>query len=96
MLKRVSSNWDSAVLVCAKCSKKINGGFGDKGRTRLAKALKREIGNGRKAPRGIVEVKCLGVCPRNAVTMVDSRKPGEWMVIRAGTPVAQVLALLTE
>jgi predicted metal-binding protein len=96
MLKRVSSNWGSAVLVCAKCSKKIDGGFGEKDKTRLVKALKKEIGKGRKAALGIVEVKCLGVCPKNAVTVIDSRKPGEWMVVRAGTPIAQVKALLTE
>ncbi|MDB5700212.1 MAG: (2Fe-2S) ferredoxin protein [Sphingomonadales bacterium] len=96
MLRRVSSNWASAVLVCAKCSKKIDGGFGEKGKTALAKALKKEFGKGRKAARGVVEVKCLGVCPKNAVTVIDSRKPGDWMVVRAGTPVAQVAALLTE
>jgi hypothetical protein len=43
-----------------------------------------------------VEVKCLGICPKNAITVIDSRKPHEWMVVRAGTPVAQVAALLTE
>jgi predicted metal-binding protein len=96
MLRRVSSNRESAVLVCTKCSKKIDGGFGEKGKTSLAKALKKEFGKGRKARRGVVEVKCLGICPKNAITVIDSRKPHEWMVVRAGTPVAQVAALLTE
>jgi predicted metal-binding protein len=96
MLRRVSSNWDSAILVCVKCSKKVDGGFGEKGKTSLAKALKKEFGKGRRASRGVVEVKCLKVCPKNAVTVIDSRKPHEWMVVRAGTPVAQVAALLTE
>jgi predicted metal-binding protein len=96
MLNRVSSNWGSAALICKKCTKKVDGGFGDKGRTSLSKALKKEIGKGRKAPMGVIEVKCLGICPKNAVTVIDTRKPGEWMVVRAGTPVAQVKALLTE
>ena len=96
MLKRVSSNWQSAALVCAKCSKKLGGGFGEKGRTPLAKALKKELGKGRKARRGVVPVKCLGVCPKGAVTMIDTRRPREWMVVRAGTPVAHVVALLDE
>ena len=96
MLNRVSSNWGSTALICKKCTKKIGGGFGDKGKTDLAKLLKKEIGKGRKAPMGVIEVKCLGICPKNAVTVIDSRKPGEWMVVRAGTPIAQVKALLTE
>lgn len=96
MLNRVSSNWGSAVLICKKCTKKVDGGFGDKGKTSLAKLLKKEIGRGRKAPMGVIEVKCLGICPKNAVTVIDTRRPREWMVIRAGTPVAQVKALLTE
>ncbi len=96
MIRRASSNWQSAVLVCAKCSNKIDGGFGEKGRTPLVKALRKLVGKGRKAGRGIVAVKCLGVCPKGAVTVIDSRRPDEWMIIRAGTPVAQVAAILTE
>ena len=96
MLKRVSSNWQSTVMVCAKCTKKVDGGFGEKGKTPLDKALRKMVGKGRKAPMGIVPVKCLGVCPRGAVTVVDSRTPREWMIVRAGTPVAQVAALLSE
>ncbi len=63
MQNRVSSNWGSAVLICKKCTKKVDGGFGDKGRTGLAKLLKKEIGKGRKASLGVIEVKCLGICP---------------------------------
>ncbi|WP_250847912.1 hypothetical protein, partial [Escherichia coli] len=66
---RVPSNWDRTVLVCAKCSKKLKGGFGSKGRTPLAKALRKHLGlkKGRQAELGIVEAKCMGACPRGAV-----------------------------
>ena len=37
----VRSNWSNAVLVCAKCSKRVGGGFGPKRRTALSKALRR-------------------------------------------------------
>jgi len=92
----VRSEWHGAVLICARCSKKVGGGFGPKGRTRLAKALKAELGagKGRKARVGIVEVKCLGVCPRNAVTMIDGNNPREWLLVRPGTDIAEVAALL--
>lgn len=96
MSKRVSSNWTSAVLVCAKCSKKLDGGFGDKGGTALDKALRKRLGKGRKASIGVTAVKCLGVCPKGAVTVIDSRRPQEWMIVRAGTPVEQVVAQLSE
>ena len=35
---------------------------------------------GRKGALGIVEVKCLGVCPKGAVTVVNAAAPGEWML----------------
>jgi len=88
----VRSNWSGAVLVCAKCSKKLDGGFGDKGRTRLAKALRRhlKIGKGRKGAAGIVEVKCLGVCPRGAVTVVNGAAPDRWLLVRPGAELDEL------
>ena len=96
MQHRVQSNWASAALVCAKCTKKLGGGFGAKGNVPLAKALRKVLGKGRKASVGIVPVKCLGICPKGGVTVVDTRKPREWMVVRAGTPVEHVAAVLIE
>lgn len=93
-MKKARAQWRGAVLVCAKCSKKVDGGFGPKGRERLAKALRREpgFGKGRKANMGVAEVKCLGICPKNAVVVIDTRRPDEWLVVPAGADVA----LLTE
>jgi len=74
------------VLVCAKCSKRLDGGFGRKGRTHLAKALRKRFGlkKGRKAPFGVIEVPCLGVCPRGAVTVIDTAHPDRWRLVPAG------------
>ena len=85
-LKSVRSDWSNTLLVCRKCSKRLGGGFGPKGRTPLAKALRKhlDVKRGRKARLGIVEVKCLGVCPRGAVTVINGRAPGEWLLVRAG------------
>lgn len=95
-LKSVRSNWQGAVLVCGKCSKKIDGGFGKKGRTPLAKLLRKIIGvkTGRKAALGIVETRCLGVCPRDAVVIVDSRAPGGWLVVPRDADIAGLAARL--
>ncbi len=94
--RRVRSNWEHAVLVCAKCSKRLKGGFGPKGRSPLAKALRRHLGleKGRKAEAGIVEVKCMGVCPRGAVTVVDAGGPREWLIVPAGADLDAVVAAL--
>jgi predicted metal-binding protein len=92
LTRTVRANWSGAVLVCRKCSKKIDGGFGPKGRTPLAKALRKQLGlkRGRKAAVGIVEVKCLGVCPRNAVTVVDAVMPDRWRIVPAGADLDRV------
>ena len=92
----VRSNWSNAVLVCSKCSKRLDGGFGPKGKQGLAKALRKhlKLRKGRKAAAGIVEVKCLGVCPRGAVTVVDMARPGEWMLVPARADLDAVAAEL--
>ena len=95
-MKTVRADWSNAVLVCRKCSKKLGGGFGRKGKTSLAKALRQELGvcNGRRGALGVVEVKCLGVCPKGAVTVVNGAMPGEWVLVREGTPVNEVASAL--
>ncbi len=82
----MQSNWRNAVLVCRKCSKKLDGGFGPDGKDRLAKALRRHLSlkKGRKAEAGIIEVGCLGVCPKAAVTLVNGADSREWLLVRPG------------
>lgn len=97
-MKRVRSDWRRAVLVCGKCSRKIGGGFGEKRKTPLGKALRRALGagKGRRATIGVVETRCLGVCPKRAVILVDSRVPGEWLVVPAGDDLVAVVERLGE
>lgn len=95
-LKLVRSNWSDTILICKKCSKRLDGGFGPKGRTPLAKALRKHLGlkKGRKGRAGVVEVKCLGVCPRGAVTVVEGAAPKTWMLIKAGGDLDEIAAAL--
>jgi hypothetical protein len=92
----VRADWQAVVLVCAKCSRKVKGGFGADGRTPLDKALRAFAGKGkgRKAAIGAYEVPCLKVCPKHAVAVVDGARPGKWLIVPAGTPVAIVAAQL--
>lgn len=89
---QIRSNWSSAVLVCGKCSKKLGGGFGPGGKQPLGKALRKHLGlkKGRKAGAGVVDVKCLGVCPRGAVTMVNAAASREWLIVPAGADLDDV------
>ena len=98
MIRVLASRWQGSILVCGKCSKKLDGGFGEKGRTSLVKLLRQALGvkKGRKSDRGVIEVKCLGVCPKNAVVMVDGTRPDRWMLVPAGADVDEVVATLTE
>ncbi|TCP68037.1 hypothetical protein C8J43_103684 [Sphingomonas sp. PP-CE-1G-424] len=98
VIRVLASRWQGSILVCGKCSKKLDGGFGEKGRTPLVKLLRQALGvkKGRKADRGVVEVKCLGVCPKNAVVMVDGARPDRWMLVPAGAGAEEVVATLTE
>lgn len=84
--RRINANWSNAVLVCRKCSKKLEGGFGPEGNKSLAKALRKHLrlGKGRKARAGVLEVGCLDICPKRAVTVVDTRTPDRWLIVRPG------------
>ncbi len=95
----VRSNWQHAVLVCRKCSKKLDGGFGPDGDERLSKALRKRLAlkKGRKAAAGIIEVNCLGVCPKGAVTVVNGAQARDWLLVRSGADLdelAQALGLV--
>ena len=88
-LKRARSNWQGAILVCGKCMKKVDGGFGKKRRTPLVRLLRQlpGFGKGRKAQVGVIETKCLGLCPKRAVALVDTRWPGVWFVVPVGAEI---------
>lgn len=80
--------------MCGKCSRKVGGGFGPDGDQRLAKLLQRRAGKGKHAVAGVIETKCLKLCPKNAVCVVDAACPGEWLLVPPGTPVDEVAARL--
>jgi predicted metal-binding protein len=93
-IKRVKADWSDVVLVCRKCSKKLDGGFGEDGDQKLAKALRKAIGakgKGRKAKAAVIEVDCLDVCPKGAVVAVRASAPKDWAVVPRGTPMKSVI-----
>ena len=90
MKAHLRSDWAAAILVCGKCSRKA----GDK--PRLAKQLRQALGGGkgRRAAVGVVETKCLGVCPKRGVVVVDTAHPNRWHIVETGTGAGDVLSRL--
>ncbi len=88
----IKAPWDEVILVCRKCSRKLDGGFGAEGRQKLAKALKDELKlAGRRRQVRVTEVGCLSLCPKRAVTVVGSANPGQVWAVPAGADVQAVL-----
>ena len=81
----VDGPWRDALLVCRKCSRKLDGGFGPDGTDTLPRAVKHALREaGRRREVRILEVGCLGVCPRNAVTVMHGADPGRMLVVPEG------------
>jgi len=90
------SKWRESVLVCRKCSKKLRGGFGRKGKRTLRGLLKDVYGDakGRRAEIGIVEAPCFKLCPKGAVSVALGSRPGVLFEVAEGTAVEDVLEAL--
>ena len=84
------------IAVCGKCGRKLHGGFGADGDKSLSKSLRRatEAAKGKRATLRIVETKCLDICPKRAVALIDSERPGQVMIIAAGATTDIVAARL--
>lgn len=81
--------------MCRKCSKKLGGGFGPKGKQPLAKALRAGLKEaGRRRAARVVEVGCLSLCPKGAVTIVGPAHPGAVLAVPGGTEAAAVIRAL--
>jgi predicted metal-binding protein len=94
-IKTVPTPWHEIVLVCRQCSQKLGGGFGPDGDDNLGTALKRSLRKaGRRREVRVIETKCLGLCPKGAVTMLNGSKPGTLLAVSAGTNPADLLAAI--
>jgi predicted metal-binding protein len=88
-----STPWKRIVLVCGKCTRKLDGGFGPDGDEALRSILRQALKeSGHRRDVRVIATKCMGLCPKNAVTMVDAGRPETMYAIPAGTRAADVLA----
>lgn len=87
--------WQHILLLCTKCSRKLDGGFGKKGKHELMQVLRDALkATGQRRALRLVEVGCLGLCPKRAVTIVSSARPTEMLAVPVGTDADAVLARL--
>ena len=98
--KQVKADWRHVVLVCRKCSKKLDGGFGVDGEESLAKALRKALARPdgaasckmkpRRREIAVLDVGCLDICPKKAVVVLRAADPGRWVVVPEGADLAEV------
>lgn len=91
----ITTPWREVVILCRKCGKKLDGGFGPKRKDSLKDSLRvalRDIGQRRQVR--VMETACLGVCPKGGVTALNATRPGLVHVIPAHTDGAQALRTL--
>ena len=91
-IETIAAPWRDVLLLCGKCSRKLGGGFGKKNKHDLKDVLRgalKEAGQ-RRAVR-VLEVGCLGLCPKRAVSVLSTARPGEVLVIPHGADPAAVL-----
>ena len=98
-IKTAKTEWRDLILVCKKCSKKLDGGFGPDGDKTLKKALRKYLtppksGKGRKAPLAVIETACFDICPKNAVIAVNAAQPKALLIVPAGADLFEVKARL--
>ncbi len=96
--KGARADWTDIVLVCRKCSKRAEGGFGKGGDKRLAKCLRKTLDVGDQEDRdtkvAVIEVDCFDICPKNAVVVVTSAAPGDIVIVPTNTPIEAVIERL--
>jgi hypothetical protein len=75
----------------------MNGGYGANGKEALRTALWAELkARGYKRGVRVIETRCLGICPKRAVTALNARKPGRILTMPEGASADEALTQLVE
>ena len=99
--RQVAADWREVVLVCRKCARKLDGGFGPDGDQGFAKVLRRALdgdaprnAKARRRPVAVMEVGCLDICPKRAVVVVKGSAPQALVLVPEGAAMPEVMARL--
>jgi predicted metal-binding protein len=93
--KSAKTEWRDVVLVCRKCSKKLDGGFGPDGDLTLKKALRKYLRlkkgkSGRKGELVVTGTDCFDICPKGAVVAINAAQPKKLLIVPAGADLFEV------
>jgi predicted metal-binding protein len=73
----------------------MDGGYGPKGKDTLRSALRTELSaKGLRRQVRIIETRCMGVCPKRAVTVLNASQPDSILTLPRKTPPEKAVALL--
>jgi predicted metal-binding protein len=87
--------WKTVILLCGKCARKMDNGYGPKGEATLRTALREAFReNGHRRDVRIIETRCMGICPKKGVTALNASRPGKILTIPKGTVATEVMAQL--
>jgi predicted metal-binding protein len=87
--------WKTVLLVCGKCTRKMDGGYGPKGKDTLRSVLRSRLADsGRRRQIQVIETRCMDICPKKAVTALNTENPGTILTIPRKTCADEVLARL--
>lgn len=93
LIEATPTGWRDIVLVCRKCGDKIGGGYGRKGKQTLGDEVRRTLrAAGVRTAARVVETRCLGLCPKRAVSVVLASRPQTILTVPKGADVADLLA----
>jgi hypothetical protein len=91
--RSLRAKWSDILLVCRKCSRKLGGGFGKKGRVPLDKLLKAELKGQKHGPK-VLAVPCMDICPKRAVCALRGGAGRQVHLVPPGMAAQDVLAAL--
>jgi hypothetical protein len=73
----------------------MNGGYGSKGKDTLRTVLRDALRvKGHCRDVRIIETRCMGICPKKAVTALNASHPGRILTIRKATATGEAMVRL--
>jgi predicted metal-binding protein len=87
--------WKTVILLCGKCARKMDNGYGPNGKATLRTVLREAFHeNGHRRDVRIIETRCLGICPKKAVTALNASRPENILTIPKGTAATEAMVQL--
>lgn len=87
--------WREVIILCRKCGKKRDGGFGPKQKETLKTVLRQALRDGgRRREVRVMETGCLGLCPKDGVTALNATRPDTIHIVTTGTGGAEAMRTL--